>query len=275
MTPQLAALFDETDIIGFKQSLSSPVTYQPDGQQFFFLNPLKQVIYGKGAGEASNIATYRNILIEWDNPEMTIERQWGRALETEMPWTTCTYSGGKSLHFIISLVDPIKSAEEYINTAKLLMRVMESDMSMSNPNRISRLAGSTRDNGILQELVEVREGRVTQAELFKWLQYHPKIAKKTDKVMREIAEERAEAQYRDVSKGPRTVLPEIYRKMLEEGAMHPETNSRHESLLKFAAWIKNNWHNEAELEELLQRAADSMGIGHRNDAKSIARYFGA
>lgn len=259
---QLAALFDEDDIIALKEHLDSLPSYLTGRieAQFFCINPLK----GPGKLVTENIAKYRNILIEMDNG--TIEEQWLKVEGAKLPWTTCVYSGGKSLHFIISLDDGIDDVRYYNNIAKIISEALGADTSTTNPNRLSRLAGSLReDNNVEQELIEVRE-RSSLKKLLDWMYFiAPKeLRDKMAKIQERIMKEQLAALVKPAEDvGAKTVLPRIYADMLETGALHPECTSRHQSLVKFGVWLKDNWHAPDEVEELLMRAQVSLGIADR------------
>ena len=51
-----------------------------------------------------NVSVLRNILIEMDTG--TTKEQWDAIRDCNMPFTASTFSGGKSIHFVISLSDP-------------------------------------------------------------------------------------------------------------------------------------------------------------------------
>jgi hypothetical protein len=267
-TRQLGVLFDEADIVAFKHKLDAWPTYEPSEQTpFFCVNALK----APGKLVTENIASYRNILVEMDVGG--IEAQWDKVEAARLPWSSCVYSGGKSLHFIVSLKGRgIASAEDYSTLVREICYGLGADISAANPNRLSRLAGAVRDNGVVQELIEVRE-RVDLADLVKWRNegaptelrtsmdsYKASILKKTHKV--------------SYNPNASTTMPPVFRAMLHDGVPHPKaTTSRHQSLVMFATWLKANWHKPEEIEELLEGAAISMGIGGRGDVGGIMRWL--
>lgn len=272
-----AALFLPGELIGYKSAADHLTSYVDEGQQFFHINPLKERVYGARGGAKENIASYRNILIEWDSPDMTLRKQANLAARANLPYNTCTFSGGKSLHYIISLNEPFTNEAEYVYFARLIMSALGSDISMSNVNRVSRTPNAIRSsNGTVQELREVTGRKLSKQELLDWLITDKYMKPKVDKVRRgwavlEAERARAKLQAHD---GPKTILPAIYRHMVEGGRLHPSTNSRHESLVKFASWLKANWHAQDEIEELLRRAAESLGIGGRGDVEGIVKWIG-
>lgn len=273
---QLAALFNSEDLIAYKSGLSSLPIYALDNQkasslQFFCLNPLKT----QGKLEVDNIACYRNILIEMDKG--SIEEQWKLIERSEIPWTTCVYSGGKSLHFIISIKEGIDSLSYYTRLAKVICKALDADTSVVNPNRLTRLAGGVRqDNNVLQELIEVRK-QITLPELLAWRFLHApkKLRKSMDKIEDELTKlEFARLNAEAAPDEPKTILPNIYRDMVETGALHPDTTSRHQSLVKFGVWLKENWHKPEEIEELLIAAQTALGIdGRTKDLQNLVKWL--
>lgn len=122
---------------------------------FISINPLKN----KRAD--INVTSYRNILIEFDELEPAEQLQ---VLE-KVPFSTLVWSGGKSFHAILSLETPFTSKEEYVSAVRALQRKLpDMDKSTKNPSRFSRNPGVVRENGKLQELIEVR-GRISAETL--------------------------------------------------------------------------------------------------------------
>lgn len=156
---------------------------ESDSAQFFCINPLDVKDNNpnpdkmwhstdKPRRDNLNIAAYRNFLIEFDG--LPLEKQLDYINSVGMPWTTCTYSGGKSYHFIISLADDLRSEAEYKAIFKRLYYALDeqNDKACGNPSRLSRLAEAKRDNGKIQELVNVK-GKVALSALNAWLSSRP------------------------------------------------------------------------------------------------------
>lgn len=133
-------------------------------EQFFVINPLKYT------RKDSNVLEYRNILIEFDS--LSIEKQLAILTESKVPYSTLTYSGGKSLHAIIALHESLPSKEAYVALAKAVYAKLGGepivDTKTSNPSRFSRVPGALRaDNGKEQKLLAIR-GRVHLDKLLEW-----------------------------------------------------------------------------------------------------------
>lgn len=133
---------------------------------FFSINPL----HTRRAD--ANVTAWRNFLIELDG--MSIDEQHHYIDELEMPWTTCVYSGGKSLHFIIALEESLPNETEYRKLAAHLHSAVEkADHSSKNPSRLSRLPGVVRpDTGKEQRLIKIREP-IPLVDFQTWLSRYP------------------------------------------------------------------------------------------------------
>lgn len=124
-----------------------------------------------------NVTCFRNILLEFDGGN--IERQKNFIIEF-VPYTTLTYSGGKSMHAIISLATPAKDIKEYQlvvrciykavnNLAKLVnYEELSVDEQCKNPSRLSRFPNARRDNGNIQTLVSLADRR-TEGEILDFI----------------------------------------------------------------------------------------------------------
>ncbi len=141
-----------------------PLRHYDSDEQFFVINPMHTRRLD------SNVTAYRNILVEFD--KLNLDEQRSLIEKSGLPYSTLVYSGGKSLHAIISLQWPLTTKEAY---KELVGRIYERlggkavvDCSTSNPSRFSRTPDAIRDNGKVQTLLEVHE-RVPNAELLQWL----------------------------------------------------------------------------------------------------------
>lgn len=98
-----------------------------------------------------NVVSFRNFLLEFD--QGSLEEQQ-RLVLSKIPVSAITFSGSKSLHFLISLKDPLHSLTEYKHVARRLFKLFpNADSSCRNPSRLSRLPQVLRpDTGRMQEL---------------------------------------------------------------------------------------------------------------------------
>mgnify|MGYP003638575518 CR=1 FL=1 len=151
---------------------------EKEKHQFFVINP----IIKQKTRSIAGVQHFRNFMFEIDEDHegnvVSIEKQQEMITESQLPWTTCTYSGGKSLHWIVSMACPVDDAVQYriwwkmmetiLNrTAKKLGHDLVFDKNVKDPSRFSRQPNSIRDNGKKQDLVSIRS-RVTQEEVMRW-----------------------------------------------------------------------------------------------------------
>ena len=122
------------------------------------LNPIEEYhTEDKPRRADANVVVYRNILIEMDS--IPVEDQAEFIEKTGLPYTTSVFSGGKSIHYIISLETPIESEKAY---RKLVERIHKAlggksvvDVACKNPSRFSRFPNAQRpdkDNAVQTQL---------------------------------------------------------------------------------------------------------------------------
>lgn len=118
----------------------------------------------------ANVVCYRNFLLELDS--VPLEQQIS-LVTSRLPVTAITFSGGKSYHFIFSLLEPVTTEAEYRRVVRGLMEaVPEADKATKNPSRLSRLPGAVRpETGLLQDLVYLGN-RIALDELPEPAPYH-------------------------------------------------------------------------------------------------------
>lgn len=146
-----------------------PVAAIPDyvWRVFFSINPLKA--YSTRADR--NVTVFRNILVEIDS--MPTDEQYLLIERSGLPYSTCVYSGNKSLHFIISLAEPFADRKAYDACVKRVYKALGGkqvvDVACANPSRQSRYPNAERpETKKVQHLLEVKT-RVPNADLEKWL----------------------------------------------------------------------------------------------------------
>jgi hypothetical protein len=135
------------------------------------------------------IIEHRNFMFEADTGTLEDQLLFWRKLG--MPYTALIWSGGKSIHCILSL-DENLTRDAYLfyqkwifNVASVAARTkgIELDPSSSNPGRFTRTPGAVRAaNGKTQDLLELNQ-RCSSATLSNWLaQFQAKrpFVKKSD-----------------------------------------------------------------------------------------------
>jgi hypothetical protein len=118
-----------------------------------------------------HVAQYRSILVECDKG--VCEKQLEIIRGAGMPYSTCVFSGNKSLHFVISLISTLPDRKSYDHLVNRIYRALyqcgiEVDQNCKNPSRSTRWPNAIRDNGQLQHLIEVN-GRIENSQLEDWL----------------------------------------------------------------------------------------------------------
>lgn len=144
--------------------------------QYISINPMR----GDSRADA-NVTTFRNFLVEFDG--IPLEDQMHYIKKIGMPYSTATFSGNKSVHFIISLEDPLQSREEYDFCIRWIYNILGPtvDRQNKNPSRFSRIPGGTNaKTRNKQSLLKVR-GRIENDVIESWLLNHPEA--KPDSIM--------------------------------------------------------------------------------------------
>lgn len=108
-------------------------------------------------------ALYRNLLVEMDDPLIDPTEQQAMVDRLGLPYSTATYSGGKSVHFVISLATPVGWDEYKSLAAKLKQVIPKMDQGVDTHTRFTRLPFAFRD-GVEQKLLNVN-GRVQNTVL--------------------------------------------------------------------------------------------------------------
>ncbi len=122
-----------------------------------------------------NVAKYRSILLEFD--EKSIKAQLNFIKRSKIPYTSLVFSGGKSIHCVISLVTPLSSREEYDQLVDKIYNSLDPndkwlDRTCRNPSRLTRTPTAIRinenDDEIEQNIIDLK-ARVAEVELKRWL----------------------------------------------------------------------------------------------------------
>lgn len=143
-----------------------------------------------------NVSCFRNFMFEMDS--VPLEDQLKIFQECGLPWATITYSGGKSMHAILSVDGGLntdlhcpKGLDDYavawkriaakIDRAATRMGYMYPegkssflDHATRNPSRFSRTPGFVRSNGNEQKLVHLGD-RITRDKFYELLETCPMV----------------------------------------------------------------------------------------------------
>ncbi|MDR1890579.1 MAG: hypothetical protein LBQ23_00130 [Puniceicoccales bacterium] len=175
----LSTLFANDDILLLGEKFSkelhtrdqwiSLLEHTEGSYPFFIINPLSGNMHANSSGKMSNrcdaaVRKFKYALVEFDgddnDPIFSLDNQLAFFSKIDLPIVALTYSGNKSIHAIVSLGKFIGFLYDWQREVKnnlfgKILRPLGADFSNSNPSRMSRFQGHTRDNGNLQELLYI------------------------------------------------------------------------------------------------------------------------
>jgi hypothetical protein len=265
---QRALLFDNQEHVGYKSDVYTN-SYAP--AQFFCINPLHSVIAPR---EVQHITANRNFLVEFDKAGWTLSKQ-EQLFEgkLQLPFATKTYSGGKSIHYIIALTESV-DADTYYTIFQLLSRAcnLVTDKQVNNTNRLSRTAGQLRDGVNRQELlalgvrVDLNDLCLKLANIMP-IEYNRYLLEKEAKIKARAAA--YEKHLNNPNKDYR--LQPVFQRALDTGEYpHFRYESRHE-FLKNAIWSMHyDFFPLEEIENYAYRLQDKIGLD-RDDVSGIIK----
>jgi len=142
-----------------------------DTLQLVALNPVN------GYRTDSNVYKYRSFMVEMDTGTGTAEDLQSQATHIknyDLPFSACIFSGGKSLHYLITLDEDIETEEEWRHLAEwILAAIPLADQMTKNPTRSIRVPGAYRtEKKKFQKLIKIGE-RISKDTLMAWLRRFP------------------------------------------------------------------------------------------------------
>ncbi len=139
----------------------------------------------------ANVVAFRNFVMEFDRGELPEQAEILKS--RDVPYTTLTYSGGKSLHAVIALSESLASEVEYRAMFNILRDILwTTDESCVNPSRFTRIGGAFRfDKSCEQKLLDLRRP-ISLFELKRWLSRFDSHLKQKQAWRNESAEKHAE-----------------------------------------------------------------------------------
>lgn len=267
--PWRLTLFDANDAVCFTDTPKgidvAPLGDQTSASEFVCLNALDPLVDHKPIAHwhASNkprradhnVTKLRSFLVEFDKRELVDQIEFIEAVE--MPFSLMTFSGSKSIHFVICLETPLSSLEDYAGTAFRIMSALGGkasgvDESTKNPSRLTRTPGATRSsNGVEQALLENR-GRVKNEVLEAWLERRgfDKASYDAVQAKRKLAAQEL-AKARNHGEKYRAILSPKTTNFLMSGAVAGEWNK---SFFLAACDMTRCGYTEAEVYDRLERA---------------------
>lgn len=130
----------------------------------------------------ANITAYHTIPLEIDeDPDtgqpMPLDKQIQYYIDKSVPYAILNYSGSKSVHAFIVVKDGFENREEYDRAFKICKWILPAiDGSVKNPSRLMRASGAVRNNGKLQELIDIG-APITRKQFYKWAARFDKLIK--------------------------------------------------------------------------------------------------
>lgn len=120
-----------------------------------------------GFREDRHCTAFRSFLVELDDGDLANQKKYIDKLG--MPYSACIFSGGKSLHFLISLDEDLPDEKAYRMLSRWILNVVTlADQKTLNPSRSIRIPGPERSPGKFQTLVSLK-GKVKKDDLMSWL----------------------------------------------------------------------------------------------------------
>jgi hypothetical protein len=249
--------------------LSSIITAE---HRQFCINPLtienKNEKGAKSIRAAVNVAAYRNFLLESDTLPLQLQYDLLPTICQKFPITAVIYSGGKSLHYIISLQDDLKCGQPGSDKAndmykmywKGLEQALTAEIRSAVPGTNNAFDSSTKDVIKLARIPEAMRGSVKQK-----LVYQGRLAS-SDEIY-ELGSKVERANYGLVNAADPSMSLEALEYKL---AYAPDL-----SIKKFRTKVENavSWAAPAgmyhELFKLALWAHDSIGVPY----KTLDLYF--
>lgn len=192
-----------------------------------------------------NVIKLRSFLIEAD--KIGLEEQADLVDKLKLPYSTATFSGGKSIHFIISLTEPLTDINEYKQLACQIFAALGGDALVDtqnkNPSRLSRFPEALRE-GKKQELLDVRD-RVNIIALKQWL--------RSRGIPEDYGKEKEILQFKGLNQNISYLRP-FTQRYLQQGAPN---GSRNKFLYSVACDFAERGYDESQCIEMTE---DKSGL---------------
>lgn len=212
----------------------------------------------------ANVTKYRNFLIEIDDGNLTIQQHLERINNLNMPYSAATYSGGKSVHFVISLQDAVDETTWRSMADALIRTIPGADPATKNPSRFTRMPESIRlrpdGTEVAQRLIHLG-GRIPNDQVRNFCISQVKLPK-TDHL-------KTFNEFMGVT-GIEAAHPMTLAFI---NGTHPCVGGRNNALYKSAADLRDCGLDMAETEEHLTGPALALGLTQREIIQTIRSAF--
>lgn len=233
----LEVLFNKGETPCFGKTKYDNALFKSDDCIFFTINP----VIGRRGGDF--VSAYRNILIEMD--KYSVKKQLSLIKKSGIPYTSLVFSGGKSIHCIISLQTELEDKAEYLRYVNMIFKAFGEkhlDTSVKDPARFSRLADGIRpENGVEQSLIDLKE-RVSNVDIMEWC--HKKLG--ANKFRELFFEPKKPLKATSLIKK----LSFSTKLLIEKG--ETDCSSRHQAFVKAAMQMRHAGYDENEIYEVLE-----------------------
>lgn len=203
----------------------------------------------------ANVTSFRNFLVEMDG-ESSLEKQFDIVTKCGLPYSTCVWSGGKSLHFVVAMQESVDEATWRKLAKALVKSVPGADPTTTNPSRFTRLAEARRDNGEYQTLIKIL-GRPSARAVEEYAAPH--VVADTPNF---------HSLYRDMMGLEGVEAAHPLTKAFIAGT-HPCYGGRNIALYKCAADLKDVGIEADEATDLLAGPAEALGLDRREIITTI------
>ena len=217
------------------------VLFNHQNWKVFTINPL---IKGRKKSQ-SNVKHLRTFFFESDT--LTLEEQRDAIQKSGLPYSACVFSGNKSLHYFVTLKQPIKEREQYDAIWRAIQVTLEKsgydvDDSVKDPVKFARMPEAKRaETGKIQTLAKLND-RISLETLEHWFlqndvhwqDYLPKKREltSTEGVSDATLDEKAEWLKKHFMKNDRHVQGNMYNYQLKFSILLIRAGVRHEDEIR-------------------------------------------
>lgn len=169
-----------------------------------------------------NVNKLRSILIEIDTRHTGLDKynQHSYIKNLNMPFSTAVYSGGESLHYIISLTEPLIDMTQYKHYSEWLYNIVDkADKACRNPQCFTRMAESIRLGVNKKQELLYNYGRVDNKDFERWLTKFSHLEPKIEPIVKKPPNPSKSIKFRRST-----------REFLQRGEITPENLSRHQMI---------------------------------------------
>lgn len=218
----------------YRQQIATATNTEP--RNFFCINPIR----GKRRLK-DQVAAYRNFLFETDNMPISDQYMLSKDLEKSGLVSMATFSGSKSIHFVVSVADNLKlgepgsdQANDYYRRIWLGLEKQFQELGLSNidqtnknPVTLSRMPGSMRGE-VKQDLLFT--GPLVTSEFL----YNIAEEKKQNPI-RPISNANSFEELERIMKNPKHA--KLRLSLHYPGSFVNNINGNYPLLFRYAAWL--------------------------------------